>query len=471
MANLISRLLGTRKSPPRGSANKVLRIGIIQGPRIVDERLVRSGEDVTVGESERNTFVLPPSHLPPRHKLFVARPDGYYLAFDDGMRGKVFTGGAVCPLDQLAARAARHKGSVHWIKLSPSNRGKLQVGDVTVLFQFVQAPPEPRRVVLNFSPLSIGQMDWVFTCFVLFSFVVNISGYLYLESQPPPGKVSIDQIPERIADVWFPNEYMPDPEDIDVDPTGDEPVPVDDEPTPTDDGLADGYPNDDAGGPDEPDEPVDTRTGEEIRQERYEQLRNTGIAAAMMGTRSDNNNGMTALDGLVTPDRLAADLDKALGQSRDIRHASREDFTAGTRQDGRGTDGPRTDTFTDGFTSGPVGDTDRDQREVVSVFELDEPFVDPGVEASSVTAVVKKHKGRIQSVYERHLKGDPELAGTVEVLIQVNPDGSVDQVLVERNTTGNRELGTDIARKIRLWSFPVTGESYEVVYPFNLFPG
>ncbi len=471
MASLISRLQGTRKSPPRGSANKVLRIGIIQGPRIVDERLVRSGHDVTVGESERNTFVLPPSHLPPRHKLFVARPDGYYLAYDDGMRGKVFTDGAVRSLDQLKARAARHKGSVHWIKLSPSNRGKLQVGDVTVLFQFVQAPPEPRRVVLNFSPMSFGQVDWVFTCFVVFSFVVNIAGYLYLESQPPPGKVNIDQIPERIADVWFPNEYMPDPEEIDVDPTGDEPATPDDEPNPDDDALAGGHDNDHADDPGQPDEPVDTRTAEERRQDRREQLESTGLSAAFLATRSDNNNGMTVLDELVTGDKLVADLDDALGRSRDIRHASREGFEGGTRQEGRGPEGPRTFKDEDGFTGGNAGDTDRDQREVVPMFEPEIPFVDDGVEVASVTAVVERNKGRIQAVYERHLKADPELHGAIEVLIVVNADGSVNDVRVDRNTTGNHRLGTEIAAKIRRWTFPAIGETYEVAYPFNLFPG
>lgn len=471
MANSISRLLGNRNSSPRGSEGKVLRIGIIRGPRIVDERLVRAGQDVTVGESERNTFVLPPSHLPPQHKLFVARPDGYYLAFDGRMRGKVFTGGAVHPLDQLASRATRRRGPMHWIKLSPSNRGKLQIGDVTVLFQFVQAPPEPRRIVLNFSPLSFSQVDWVFTCFVIFSFVVNIAGYLYLESQPPPGKVNIDQIPERIADVWFPNETMLDPDDPIVDPAGDEPVPVDDEPAPEDDSLADGYESSDPGDPGQPDEPADTRTGEEIREERYQQLRNSGLAALLLTTRSDNNNGTTALDGLVRSDELASDLDEAFGRSREMRVASRRDLDPTTRQAGAGEGGPRTFVDGDGLSAGDAGETLRDQREVTPVLELDDPIVDSGVEAGSVTAVVKKHKGRIQSVYERHLKGDPELQGTVEVLIVINPDGSVHQVLVERNSTGNRELGTDIARKIRLWSFPATGDTYEVVYPFNLFPG
>ena len=472
MASWISQLLGRQERSSRGPSNKVLRIGIIRGPRIVDERLVRIGQDVTVGESERNTFVLPPSHLPPSHKLFVARPDGYYLAFDERMRGKVFTDGAVCPLDQLATRARRHRG-LHLIKLSPSNRGKIQVGDVTVLFQFVQAPPEPRRVVVNFSPLSFGQVDWVFTCFVIFSFIVNIAGYLYLESQPPPGKVNIDQIPERMADVWFPNEFAEDPEDLEIEdgPEIDETVPADDEPRDdTGDALADdGEPSSPGGG--DQDEPADTRTAEQIRAEREAQLRGEGLAALLLTTNSHNNNGTNALDGLVELDGLADDLDEAFGAEREVRHASLVDLPGGTRQDGAGEGEARTQEFTEGFGSGPAGEGHRDQHEVTPIFEPDTPFVDPGVEVSSVTAVVEKKKGKIQSCYERYLKMNPELQGTVEVLIVVAADGSVDEVLVERNTTGSRELGTCIASGIRRWNFPATGETYEIAYPFNLFPG
>ena len=216
---------------------------------------------------------------------------------------------------------------------------------------------------------------------------------------------------------------------------------------------------------------MDTRTAEEIRAEREAQLRGEGLAALLLTTNSHNNNGTTALDGLVELDGLAGDLDEAFGAEREIRHASLSDMPGGTRHNGGGEGEARTQTFTDGFSSGDTGAGQRDQHEVTPIFEPETPFVDPGVEVGSVTAVVEKHKGRIQSTYERYLKADPELQGTIEVLIVVNPDGSVDQVLVERNTTGSRELGTSIATKIRRWTFPATGDTYEIAYPFNLFPG
>ena len=69
---------------------KVLRIGIIQDGKIVQERLIKSGETVTVGESAKNTFVFPKTHLPQAEfAVFRASSKGYELRFTDQMRGKI----------------------------------------------------------------------------------------------------------------------------------------------------------------------------------------------------------------------------------------------------------------------------------------------------------------------------------------------------------------------------------------------
>ena len=51
-------------------APKILRIGIIQGARIVEERLVRKRQDVTIGQSTKNMFVIPTEALPKTFTLF-----------------------------------------------------------------------------------------------------------------------------------------------------------------------------------------------------------------------------------------------------------------------------------------------------------------------------------------------------------------------------------------------------------------
>ncbi len=49
---------------------KILRIGIIQNGKIIEERLLRKRDSVTIGQSPRNTFVLPSGALPKSFTIF-----------------------------------------------------------------------------------------------------------------------------------------------------------------------------------------------------------------------------------------------------------------------------------------------------------------------------------------------------------------------------------------------------------------
>ena len=42
---------------------KVLRVGVILGGKIVEERLIRTRETVTIGQSAKNTFSIPAPEL------------------------------------------------------------------------------------------------------------------------------------------------------------------------------------------------------------------------------------------------------------------------------------------------------------------------------------------------------------------------------------------------------------------------
>src|SRR5437764_1788123 len=83
-------------------APKILRIGIIQGGKIVEERLVRKRESVTVGQSTKNTFVIPTEALPKSFLLFelASHGAGYALNFTDGMDGRISLGDQVLALGQ-----------------------------------------------------------------------------------------------------------------------------------------------------------------------------------------------------------------------------------------------------------------------------------------------------------------------------------------------------------------------------------
>ena len=74
---------------PEPSKGKILRIGVIQGGKIIEEKLIRRRTSVTVGTSSRNTIVLSAAKVPKSFPLFELKGNDYHLAFEDNMSGRV----------------------------------------------------------------------------------------------------------------------------------------------------------------------------------------------------------------------------------------------------------------------------------------------------------------------------------------------------------------------------------------------
>ena len=84
------------------SQEKILRVGIFQGGRSLEEKLFRKRTNITLGQSTKNTFVVPASvALPKSYTIFESTPNGYALNFTDAMEGRLSLGDAVVDLAQL----------------------------------------------------------------------------------------------------------------------------------------------------------------------------------------------------------------------------------------------------------------------------------------------------------------------------------------------------------------------------------
>ncbi len=128
---------------------KILRIGIVQGGRIIEERLQRHREAITVGQSPKNKFMVPSPRAPITYTLVDVKGGGYVLCFEKGMLGKVLVGEEVLDLKTIATRKlANRKDTRFYFPISEESRGKIVLGDVTVLFQFVTPPPEVPKLQL-----------------------------------------------------------------------------------------------------------------------------------------------------------------------------------------------------------------------------------------------------------------------------------------------------------------------------------
>ena len=161
-----------------GGGPKILRVAVVHGGRVVDERLLKDRGHVTIGPSPNTTFA--PSHpsLPQAFRLFERVGDHYQLAFVEGMNGRIATPDGVSDLAAVACAARpRAEGglTVRRVRLDEDARGKIVLGETTFLFQFVVPPPMPPRAQL---PVSVkkglgGDIDWFTTIVAAFSFLLH----------------------------------------------------------------------------------------------------------------------------------------------------------------------------------------------------------------------------------------------------------------------------------------------------------
>jgi len=127
---------------------RILRIGILLGGKIIEERLIRERTSVTIGQSSKNTFSVALEQLPREWTLFALHADRYSLHFSGAMDGRLSDGGQVYTFDSLKHQVARQTGDGWVLPLSDQSRGKVSIGDLTLLFQFVTEPPKQPRPML-----------------------------------------------------------------------------------------------------------------------------------------------------------------------------------------------------------------------------------------------------------------------------------------------------------------------------------
>lgn len=132
-----------------GRRPRILRIGILLGGKIVEERLIRERTSVSIGQSMKNTFSVPVDGLPLEFTLFALDQGRYYLRFLGKMDGRLGdSSGSVNTLDALKNKGAQNMGDYWQVPLTESSRGKLSIGDLTILFQFVTEPPRQPKPML-----------------------------------------------------------------------------------------------------------------------------------------------------------------------------------------------------------------------------------------------------------------------------------------------------------------------------------
>jgi hypothetical protein len=192
-------------SRPAGPA--VLRVAVVRGGVVIEERTLEGRADVTVGPTERSTFVLPERSAPEGLRLFDRAGGKYHLCCTPSMKGRVATPSGV--LDLAGAGERR-------IPLDEGARGRVVLGDTTLLFHVMTAPPAAPRAAL---PRSMrgglrDDIDWMTTLIAAFSFLLHFGavGALWSDWMDP---VLDDEV--RVAQLVESMRGLPAPPRIEID--------------------------------------------------------------------------------------------------------------------------------------------------------------------------------------------------------------------------------------------------------------
>jgi hypothetical protein len=167
---------------------KVLRIGLVQSGRVIEERIIKQRTHVTVGPSERSMFVINTTSVPANFRLFELVGNDYDLNFLDGMTGRIALPTGISDLAVLRGQARRTPQGAYQVKLTEDSRGKVVIGDTTFLFQFVAPPPvQPKPQLPVAVTRGAGDMDWATTIIAAFSFLLHFLfiGALYSDWLDP----------------------------------------------------------------------------------------------------------------------------------------------------------------------------------------------------------------------------------------------------------------------------------------------
>ena len=446
--------------PVKPTGLRVLRIGVFKDKKVIEERIIRKRETVSIGTSEKNHMILHVEGLPARFELFQLVGRDYILNFTKAMTGKVGLPGGVQRLEQLrASGGARDAGTHHQIKLSDSSRGNIVIGDVTVFFEFVVPPPITPKPQLPAAAQGglVKSIDWTFTTFVVLAYMLFFGFIIYMEN----ADWAIEDEQKAL------NELLAQP--IFVEP---EPPPVDE--TPTETGEAKDKKPSKADAKPAEDKKADAKDDPAVSAEARARIADEAAAQAetmLLGALSTEGGALADVlaGGAVTGN--AADV---LANASGVGVAtSGSGGVLRERGGGNGSGAGGLGTLKAGKGAGKgvkegAAVAERRIKGRVNLNTGGDVGGSGEFDSKLVVSQIKKRLRAIQTCYEKELRKNPSLKGKVTVQFTIQERGNVTGAKATQNTTGSPAVADCVVGKIRGFRFnpgPVGG-SVSFSYPF-----
>lgn len=445
-------------------AKKILRVGLIQNQRILEERLFRKPQTVTVGHHyKKNTLVVPASNLPRTFPVFEWDGKGYVLQFTEKMEGRVSRGNGVETLEELRNKgAAKKKGKVYRVRLTPKMRGRVAVGEATILFQFVTPPPERARPVLPASMkggLLGGGIDRPLAVAVAIAAILQVGFVLYLEfaveiTDDGPYRVYHDDVHAEVDVEEEEDEDEPeedeDPDEVEPEEAEEvEPAEPEEQPDPED--LADQQHQDELDATEEPDDVV---------------------THSMLGAIDDEGGMESIVDDAVGDMDMAAIMDGAetteegdVGGPGPLGRGDGSDD--GGRVEGEGVD------EIEGSGDDPGGVDGPDDAPVATVTPDEPPTTPDDYDPGEFVPRLRSFDNQIESCYQAELTVNRQAAGEIlmELTIEEDRGWRITGARAIRDTVGG-DVASCIASTLRNSRMPAPDGDEAVILemPYTFAP-
>ena len=408
---------------PQQPRLRSLRIGVILGGNIIEERLVRKRETITIGQSVKNTFSIPVEGLPRQWPLFMVKDGRYFIHFSNSMDGRISDGGQIYPIATLKGHGAQQHGEGWVMPLTENARGKIVLGEMTLLFQFVSAPPLQPRPHL---PASVrgslaDRIEPQLSIIVALSICMHFSVFFYAKYCHDPGtRTRAEQIykaqfqAEKVVDISF-------DEPVDGAATGAEDKPAEDKPA-EDPGKKGGDKGGDKG--DKGDAGKSSGPSDEELEKQF------AYEVGQMFSDDDGESGDTGrMADRSAGDDLGAEVNAVKDSGGQVTIAKGGDDGRGPRRsdDGRATTGgPSVNAKGDG-TGTKTGDVSGPKVKTPNV-KINKPITDEDTTLTPAL-IMKKIRGTyahaLKQCFKRVLKNDPDASGTIKLKFTVGERGNV----------------------------------------------
>lgn len=457
-------------STSQSKQGKTLRLGVIQNGSVTEETLIRDGDSVTIGTNPKNRIVLATEGAPDSVVVFEKKGDGFSLNLDASMRATI----------TQKKKTTEHGGAAPTrVDLTDEMRGRVLIGDATILFQFVDAPPvaiiPPFPKAMKAGPLYVFTMGLGITAAVFVALVISGALHgLFLGLgwiiPPPPRDDGAFELNARLTRmlVDVPPEEPAETADVPLDDTGD---------------LV----------PEETDE-----TGDQIVAAPSEDDRSsrggaaggdsagalTGITQVVQGSAfgalmsADGGLNLGLADAGSASERSAAEAlanQQASGGSGSGVIASNLGAIGSGTGDGSGRIGVGGDGSSAVADAARAGSTTTAQEQVrvrPNVGDRGQRMAGSGqLSESEVRGVLGRFQRRVERCYERTLASNPSASGRVELQFRVESDGQTADARMPTNELGDT-FGNCILTEVRRLRFsPPAGGAVTVSQRYILQPG